>query len=246
MNGYVGLHKILRFNWPWYAGAALVTAVGGYALWHTEAAASWRWVALTLLVLTDVWLLLSIGVSHAIYDRSDVVRGDWLGNEPASTIAVFHFGQDEASALVQQRMPTSALQTFDLWAPDRTETPSLRRARALAATAPATHAAAIDRLPLADRSIDLAVLAFAAHELRDHGSRVALFRELGRVVSSDGRALVLEHLRDGWNLFAYGPGVFHFLSRRTWLRCFAAAGLTMAHESRVTPWVRRFELRRTP
>ena len=101
-------------------------------------------------------------------------------------------------------------------------------------------------MPLADGSIDLAVLAFAAHELRDHDGRVVLFRELTRTLAGDGRLVVLEHLRDGWNLLAYGPGVFHFLSRRTWLRCFAAAGLSVVQESRVTPWVRRFELRRSP
>ena len=42
---------------------------------------------------------------------------------------------------------------------------------------------------------------------------------------------------------AYGPGGLHFLSRRTWLRTFAAAGLAVVGETSLTPWVRRFELR---
>ena len=251
MNGCAGMLKILRFNWPWYAGAAMVTAIAVWALGRSDIAAPWRWGALALLVLADLWLLLSLLVSHAIYDRSDVARGEWLGTLSNGAVAVFHFGQDEASALVAARLPHATLRTFDLYQPQRAGTPSLRRARALAQTDRASEpasieTASIDRVPLADGSIDLAVLAFAAHELRDHDGRVVLFRELTRTLAGGGRLLVLEHLRDGWNLLAYGPGVFHFLSRRTWLRCFAAAGLSVVQESRVTPWVRRFELRRSP
>lgn len=246
MNGCAGMLKILRFNWPWYAGALVVTAIAVWALGRSDIDAAWHWCALALLVLADLWLLLSLLVSHAIYDRSDIARGDWLGTLAGGTVAVFHFGQDEASALVTARLPHATLRTFDLYQPQRPGTPSLRRARSLAHAAAASEAAVIDRVPLADGSIDLAVLAFAAHELRDHDDRVALFRELARTVRGDGRLLVLEHLRDGWNLLAYGPGVFHFLSRRTWLRCFAAADLAVAQESRVTPWVRRFELRTSP
>ena len=238
--------KIVRFNWPWYVGAVLVNVIAGWAIWQAEVDAPWRRIAIVLLVLTDLWLLLSLLVSHVIYDRSDVARGEWLGAEPVSNVAVFHFGQDEASALVASRLPGATLRTFDLWEPARAGTPSLRRARALAHADPSITAAALDRVPLADGSLDLGVLAFAAHEIRDHGTRVALFRELARISAGGGRLLVLEHLRDGWNLLAYGPGVFHFLSRRTWLRCFNAAGLTVSRESRVTPWVRRFELRRSP
>lgn len=246
MNRCAGMLKILRFNWPWYAGAVVVTAIAVWALGRSDLAASWRFCALALLVLADLWLLLSLLVSHAIYDRSDVARGEWLGSLPNGTVAVFHFGQDEASTLVAARLPHATLRTFDLYQPRQTGTPSLRRARALAHAARASEVAAIDRVPLADGSVDLAVLAFAAHELRDHGARVVLFRELARTLASDGRMLVLEHLRDGWNLLAYGPGVFHFLSRRTWLRCFTAAGLLVAQEDRVTPWVRRFDLRHSP
>jgi hypothetical protein len=183
----------------------------------------------------------SLLVSHLIYDLSDVARGGWLDGSKACTVGVFHFGQDEASALVARALPEAMLRTLDLYDPSRSGSPSLRRARAARDDLASAASAPLDRLPLADGSLDLAVLAFAAHEVRDHRTRVMLFGEVARVASS-GRIVVLEHLRDGWNLFAYGPGAFHFLSARAWLATFAAAGLVVAAQSTVTPWVRRFEL----
>ncbi len=246
MSSSAGVWKIVRFNWPWYAAAGLVTVLLLCVLTAGCLLPPWSLLALTLLGLADLWLLLSLVVSHAIYDRSDVARGEWLGTAPATVVAVFHFGQDEASSLVARRLPAARRQTFDLYEPQRTGSPSLRRARALARHDPAVTSAAFDALPLADGSLDLGVLAFAAHEVRDEVTRVILFRELRRTLACSGRLLVVEHLRDGWNFAAYGPGMLHFLSRRTWLRTFARAGLQVAAESRLTPWVRRFELQRAP
>ena len=133
--------------------------------------------------------------------------------------------------------------TFDVFDQNHSGSPSLRRARALAGQS--ATPSALDQLPLADGSIDLGLVIFAAHEIRHDATRVAFFRELARIIGPAGRVLVVEHLRDGWNLLAYGPGSFHFLSRRTWLQTFAQAGLRVAQETSLTPWVRRFELRRT-
>jgi SAM-dependent methyltransferase len=243
VSSYAGVLKIVRFNWPWYAGAVLATAatLGGLALWPVGA--PWAALAVMLMALADTWLLLSLVVSHLIYDRSAVARGGWLDGEAGSEVAVFHLGQDEASTHAARSLPAARRRTFDVYDPARSGSPSLRRARALAGQD--ATAAALDRLPLADGSIDLGLVVFAAHEIRHDGTRALFFRELARVSGPAGRVLVVEHLRDGWNLLAYGPGAFHFLSRGAWLRTFAQAGLRVARESSLTPWVRRFELRRT-
>jgi len=249
MSGYAGVLKIVRFNWPWYAGAALVTAVLASVLTSWTLPAPWPALAYALIGLTDAWLLLSLVVSHAIYDRSAVARGGWLdaqvaGEVAAGEVAIFHFGQDEASAHAARLLPSTNRRIFDVYDPARSGSPSLERARALAGPAAATTTAALDRLPLADGSIDLALVVFAAYELRNEVARADFFRELARIIGPGGRALVVEHLRDGWNMLAYGPGAWHFLGRRIWLLTFAQAGLRVTQETGLTPWVRRFELRR--
>jgi len=121
---------------------------------------------------------------------------------------------------------------------------SIRRARrthrSLLPATPADWRA----LPIADETIDAAFLFFAAHELRDDEARIRLFRELARVLRSDGELSVIEHLRDSANFLAFGPGFIHFFSRSAWLQTAAAAGLQVRTEKSITPFVRVFILRR--
>lgn len=244
MTASTGVVRILRFNWPWYAGALAATAVGIVAVAWWLPAGPWRIAAIAALTIGDGWLLLSLAVSHIVYDRSALRRGGWLDGIAASTVAILHAGHDEASEQVARRLPGAVRHVFDVCDPTGDISPSLRRARAEAAYPVSVVAA--DRIPLDDHAVDLAVVAFSAHELRNPGRRTAFFRELARIVGPQGRILVVEHLRDGWNLLAYGPGFLHFLPRRVWERTFSEAGLRVARDSTFTPWVHAFELRTTP
>jgi hypothetical protein len=89
------------------------------------------------------------------------------------------------------------------------------------------------------------LLLLAAHELRSHESRVALFSEIHRVLAPTGKAIVAEHLRDLANATVFGPGALHFHSRRPWMRCFEDAQLAVRSEFAITPFVRVFVLERT-
>jgi hypothetical protein len=219
--------------------------------WAHRALGPWVFCALAA---ADFWLLASLAVSHYGYDRSPLAKGAWLGAmEDAEgleggrilRVAVLHAGQDEASAVVTNRLPKASVRILDFHDPRRGGTGSLRRARAWAGP---TGAEPVDAgsLPLASDGVDLAVLAFSAHELRRHGERAALFRELRRAVGAQGRIRLVEHVRDGWNLLAYGPGAFHFLPRKAWDRAFAAGGLRVAEEWACTPFVRVFDLEAAP
>jgi hypothetical protein len=64
------------------------------------------------------------------------------------------------------------------------------------------------------------------------------------VLRKDGCIVLVEHLRDWKNFLAFGPGFFHFHSRRDWLRTIRDAGLVVEQESPVTPFVECFVLRR--
>ncbi len=97
-------------------------------------------------------------------------------------------------------------------------------------------------LPLPDASMDAVFLFFAAHELRGPVSREQLFGEVARVLVPGGRLILAEHPRDVANLTVFGPGSFHFLPRREWLRLAFQSGLKIVHELRITPFVRVWSL----
>jgi SAM-dependent methyltransferase len=99
-------------------------------------------------------------------------------------------------------------------------------------------------LPLAKGTIDVALLLLSAHELRSDEARNALFAELRRVLGPGGRVVVAEHMRDWANFLAFGPGVLHFYSRRTWVRCFSRHRFDIHSEFSITPFVHIFVLRR--
>ena len=99
-----------------------------------------------------------------------------------------------------------------------------------------------DCWPVGTASQDVVFALSAAHELRKSEERVAFFREARRVLKEGGKVIVIEQLRDLANFSCFGAAALHFLSRRTWLKSFAGAGLRLADEFKLTPFMRAFVL----
>lgn len=197
--------------------------------------------------LAAFWSLASLGASHLVYDRSKIADGSWidlaLPSQPLS-IANFHAGLDETSARLFERFPSARLTTFDFHHPDAMTEPSIGRARSISRTGAAPVRIHFGKIPLGDGAEDAAFVVFAAHELRKSSERLLFFQELRRVLRPGGDLVVVEHMRDSWNLLAFGPGAFHFLARSLWLRLFSDAGFKLLGAFRVTPFVTVFRLRR--
>jgi ubiquinone/menaquinone biosynthesis C-methylase UbiE len=239
--------QIVRFNWPYYAVAGLCLAAGP-AIVHAMPLPPWlRYSAYAGLGLVAMWLAASLVVSWIVYDRSRLMDWDWvlqaLGFSPKSWINL-HAGHDDSSAALKQIFPAADGRVFDIFDQQEMSEPSIARARRLGANAIDAERADYRHLPLARGSVDVAMLLLSAHELRSEDARSALFTELRRVLGPAGRVVVAEHLRDWTNFLAYGPGVLHFHSRRTWLRCFSRHRFDVHREFSITPFVRVFVLRR--
>ena len=196
--------QIVRFNWPYYVGAA-VAVVTGVAAVATLPLPAWiRYPLEGGIALVAVWLLTSLVASWMIYDRSRLMDWDWvlqaLGFSPASWINL-HAGHDPSTSALEKIFAGATGREFDLY-----DARQLADAR---------------QLPLPKGTVDVAMLVLSAHELRSDEARSALFAELRRVLGPAGRVVVAEHMRDWANFLAYGPAVLRFYSRRTWIRCFA-------------------------
>jgi SAM-dependent methyltransferase len=247
-----GVRQIVRFNWPFYAAAGAIAATAPLILPRLPGV--W-WVRIPAglgFALVAMWLVTSLVASWIVYDRSRLMQWDWvlqaLGFAPRSWINL-HAGHDEASEALGAIFANASGRVFDIFSPSEMTEPSIARARRRSRGTPRRGTVAAEQadyrhLPLPNGTIDVATLLLSAHELRSDQSRSALFTELRRVLGPAGRVVVAEHLRDWANFLAYGPGVLHFHSRRTWVRCFARHRFDIHREFSITPFVRVFVLRR--
>lgn len=250
---YQGMAQILSYNRRTYAAAAAVAALllaGALLLPATGPVRPVRVLLAAMGLLLLAGTAGSLLASHAVYDRSALHRWTWLTERVPSgrhglRWLVVHAGLDEASpALRALYGPRGTV--VDAYDASRMTEPAIHVARERAAAGLPAVKGSFDRLPVASASQDLALLFFAAHELRRPEERAALLREVGRTLAPGGRAVVAEHARDAPNLLAFGPGALHFFSAGSWRRTFSAAGLALRSEGRVTPFVRVFVLEAAP
>jgi SAM-dependent methyltransferase len=242
-----GAVEILRYNWHFYvAGAALVivaavTLRAGFLPPPLEA------LLAVAAALTAFWFVASLASSYYVYDLNAVTSWRWLPAQlphaPARWLNI-HAGLDQSTTALRRFFPNSADTVCDIYDPLAMTEPSIARARRTATAAPPAVTSQLDALPFETGSCDAVFLLFAAHEIREAARRDAFFREVARVLGAGGYVFLVEHLRDGVNFAAFGPGFLHFFSRAEWLRAAAASGLTLGGEGAATPFVRWFIFRK--
>ncbi len=240
---FQGVGNILRFNRHFYLPAALgMIALG--AAWKLLPGTAGQ-TAGVLLALVALPTALSLAAAAWIYDLSGLYRFDWLHAfdlPPCGHFVNIHAGFDESSAALQARFPDARLTVFDFFDPAQHTERSILRARRAYPPYPGTVPVKTNAIPLPGESAAVVFLLFAAHEIRNDNERAAFFQELARILQPGGKILVAEHLRDVPNFIIWNLGAFHFLSRATWLRTFADAGLRISHGPKHTPFIKLFEL----
>jgi Methyltransferase domain len=234
---------IVRFNWPFYLVAVVVLASAAWGIFASNAL--WLKSGFGSALLGSLYFLVgSLGVSHQVYDRSDLYRWKWLTRAlvgvDAKGMIFCHSGFDEASQELEQLHPQADWTVLDHYDPALMTEASIRRARKRYPPTGGTQSAPYDGWPVASESADVIFGLLAIHELRSEAERSAWFSEAMRCLSPGGRVVLVEHVRDFANFVAFGPGFLHFHSCASWQRCWQAAGFQTTDEFTVTLWVRVF------
>lgn len=243
-----GTRQIVRFNWPQYAAAILLVIVGTLLLTFVPLVQPWRAMLLVGMGLAAFWSIGSLAASYWVYDHSGITAWDWLceylpwTTNASAEVVNIHCGFDDTTHRLSELFAGTNLQVVDLFDPQLMTERSIHRARRAQPPVASTIAGKPQALPLADSSTDLALLLFAAHEIRTASLRRELFRELRRVLKTGGRIIIVEHVRDFWNFLAFGPGCWHFFSPAMWRRDAHESGFRICAEGSQTPFVRYFVL----
>ena len=238
-----GLRNVIRFNWPYYAGAGIFLAIlvllvalsGGWA----------RIVAMFLALLAALATVISLLVTLKVYDLSGFYRLEWLGElerKNVRTILNVNAGFDETSTLLESQFLGSDVVACDFFDAKRNTESSIARARKAYPSYERTISISSDKLPFETGSVAIIFAIMSAHEIRNREERNVFFGEISRIMEPNGRLVVVEHLRDFANIFAYNLGAFHFHSRAVWLSCFREAGLLVDVEKKLGPFLTAFFL----
>src|SRR5688500_11850231 len=133
-----------------------------------------------------------------MFDRSTLLGGEWLKEEiprrPLRWVQI-NVGLEETSLPLDRLFPEAEGRMLDLYNPAVMTEPAVTRAKQSASEV-AAPSVDPEALPVEDAGADLVLVTLAAHEIRDREKRERFFHELRRIVSVDGRVVVVEHLRD--------------------------------------------------
>ncbi len=239
-----GLLRVILFNWPLYV-VALLVVLGLFVISFLPSVnVLVSRISLLILVFVLLQTFASLVASYWVYDLSPLRDWSWLTKsvgDPARIVLV-HAGYDETGGKLAKIFPSSEFLAVDFYSALERREPSIVRAQKFFPSQRDPIANSLSNWPVPNESVDLVLVAFAAHEVRDHEKRVVLFKEMRRILNGNGHVILVEHLRDAANFLAYGIGAFHFLSSTDWIRCTEEAELVVQSQSKITPFVRVFEL----
>lgn len=243
---FQGVLNILSFNRHFYYFGLIVLA----ALIASQLFIEWPTILFWIIIISFIYgLLMPLLVSAYVYDFSGYYYFQWLSGLPykqpdPKEIVNINAGFDETSFILKEKFPGAELKVFDFYNAERHTELAIIRARKVSLTYPNTQQIASDAIPVKEGTVDMVFLLSAAHEIRSHKEKVAFLKECNRICKSDGKVIMVEHLRDFPNFIAFTVGFTHFFSRSTWKKAFLSAGFSKCEETKFTPFMSIFKCSR--
>lgn len=199
------------------------------------------WIVMSLFLYG---LMMPLVVSAYVYDFSGYYNFTWLSDcniDPGvKQILNINAGFDETSFIIKNNFPEADLRVFDFYDSRRHTEPAIIRARKVSLVYPNTEQVKSNNIPMDDLSVDVIFLLSAVHEIRAHDEKIDFLKECRRLCKTNGKVIMVEHLRSFPNFLAFSIGFTHFFSRSTWKDAFEKAGFTSISENKFTPFMSVF------
>lgn len=241
---FQGVLNILSFNRHFYVIGLLVLCLILIVCAYFEISKILIWVISGAFLYG---LVMPLIISAYVYDFSGYYDFKWfkdlnIDEKVATQIVNINAGFDETSFTIKDKFSNSNLQVFDFYNADKHTEPAIIRARKVTNEYPKTIQINTKYIPLNTNSVDVIFLLSAVHEIRKDEEKVQFLKECKRVCKENGKVIVVEHLRDVANFFAFSVGFTHFFSRTTWLKVFKQAGFKNVIEKKFTPFMSIFTI----
>lgn len=237
---FQGVLNILSFNRHFYVFGLIALTIISYLIF------SWSNLLFWIVILVFLYgLIMPLIISAYVYDFSGYYKFNWLKNfnltdSQDKQVLNINAGFDETSFIIKNYFPKSNLKVFDFYNAKQHTELAIIRARKVSLVYPNTQQIISSTIPLKDDSVDLIFLLSAAHEIRSQNEKIMFLKECHRVCKPNANIIMIEHLRDFPNFFAFSVGFTHFFSKRTWRNAFKEAGFTTFTEQKFTPFMSIF------
>ncbi|WP_299250982.1 methyltransferase domain-containing protein [uncultured Lacinutrix sp.] len=235
---FQGVLNILSFNRHFYVIGLSTLAIIIFSLLYIECSN----IILYSVIGSFVYgLLMPLIISAYVYDYSGYYNLNWLKacdiDTQAKNIININAGFDETSFLIKNKFPKAELQVFDFYSKKKHTEPAIVRARKVSLTYPYTRQISTKHIPLEDDTTDIVFLLSTAHEIRNNTEKILFLKECHRICKPTGKVIMVEHLRDLPNFFAFSIGFTHFFSKKTWKTVYKKAGFSSFKNIKFTPFM---------
>lgn len=238
---FSGTIRTLYAHWPVYA-----LVYGGMiaALISIGVGAQQGWLSLIPLgiafLLTQAYFLFaSLWAAHRLYDYGGIrphhVLFDMGAIQDTETFVVIDLGSRWQAIELSRRLTTGRVIVVDVYNPQWTTSRALARWRNRRPPPPPDprliwRDGAVDLIPLPDESVPAVVLSQTLSEFWQHGDRLALLRELHRILAPNGRLLIAERTRTQTNWLVMGPAALSLFHVNDLRNLLAQAGFRVQKE----------------
>ena len=235
---FQGVINILSFNRHFYVIGLSILALIILSLLYIGCS---NIILYSVISLFIYGLIMPLIISAYVYDYSGYYNLNWLKacdiDTQAKNIVNINAGFDETSFIIKNRFPEANLQVFDFYNQEKHTEPAIVRARKVSLTYPNTKQISTNHIPLEDNATDIVFLLSTAHEIRNNTEKVQFLKECHRICKPTGKVIMVEHLRNLPNFFAFSIGFTHFFSNKTWKTVYKKAGFSPFKNIKFTPFM---------
>lgn len=228
-------------HWPLYtlAYAGMIAALILIGVGARQGLLSFIPLGVALLLVQSYFLLASLWAAHQLHDvngiRPHQVLFDMGAIQDTETFVFIDLGTRWPAIELSRRLTTGRVIVVDVYNPQWTTSRALARHRARRPSPPLDPRLTwrdgdVNLIPLPDGSVPAVILSQVLSEFWQHGDRLALLKEIHRILTPGGRLLLAERVRTQTNWLVTGPAALGLPTAGYWQNLLRQAGYHVQKE----------------